>query len=112
MVCAKGVKNMTTLQQAQRAKEASFALAICTTEQKNNALLAIADALLAQSGAILQANEKDILQAQKDGLSAAMTDRLRLTNERLEAIAQAVREVAKLPDPIGEVMEGYTGQTA
>ncbi len=100
---------MTALQQqAQRVKEASFTLALCTTEQKNNALLAIADALLAQSGAILQANARDIENAQQEGIAPAMVDRLRLTSERLGAIAQAVRDVARLPDPIGEVMEGFT----
>jgi glutamate-5-semialdehyde dehydrogenase len=91
----------------QRARTAARQLARATTEQKNAALYAIADALDANSERILAANRQDIEEGRANGLSAALLDRLSLEG-RLTAITNDVRHVAKLPDPVGEVFEDST----
>ncbi len=96
------------LQVAGLARSASLGLALATRAQKDRALLAMADALLAGSGAILAANEEDIARAEASGTATNIVDRLRLTPERLEGMAQGLREVAGLPDPVGEVVRGST----
>ncbi|HEU5086806.1 MAG TPA: glutamate-5-semialdehyde dehydrogenase [Roseiflexaceae bacterium] len=83
------------------ARQAARTLAVCSTEQKNTALEAIASALLAHSGAILEANAGDLQRGRAAGLSDALLDRMLLTPARLEAIAADVRKVAQLPDPVG-----------
>lgn len=88
----------------QRAQEASRGLAKLSAATKNTLLLAMAGELMADSAAILAANAQDIAAAEKKGLSAALVDRLLLTPKRMEAMAQGVREVAALPDPIGETI--------
>ena len=93
---------------AQRARVASRGLALATRAEKDRALLAMADALLADAGGILAANADDVARAEAAGVSANIVDRLRLTPERLEAMAQGLREVAGLPDPVGEVVRGST----
>ena len=95
---------MTTLEILQRAKAASPALALLSTNDKNRALLAMADALEAHTEEILAANEADIL-AVKNTMNPVMIDRLRLTKERIVGMAQGIREVVELPDPVGSVME-------
>lgn len=96
----------SVLQIAQQAKQASVALAPFGQTAKNQALLAIADSLEARSEEILTANQKDIEFAQSQGISAAIIDRLLLTESRLKAIADDVRNVAKLADPVGQVIDG------
>jgi len=96
------------LDAARRAREASHALALATRAQKDAALLAMADALLARSGEVLDANADDVARAEADGTPAGIVDRLRLTPERLEDMARGLREVASLPDPVGEVVRGST----
>jgi len=91
----------------QRARTAARQLARATTEQKNAALYAIADALDANSERILVANRQDIEEGRTNGLSAALLDRLSLEG-RLTAITNDVWHVAKLPDPVGEVFESST----
>lgn len=91
-----------------RSKAASLPLRMASTFQKNQALLAIATAIESGSDDILAANEKDMQKAAENGINAVMADRLRLTPQRLTAIAQAVGKVAALPDPVGEVAEGFT----
>src|SRR5260221_14078185 len=86
------------------ARSASRKLAIATADPKNAALHAIADALDANADRILAANQLDLADGKTNGLSAALLDRLSLQN-RLGAIAQDVREVASLPDPVGEVFD-------
>ena len=88
------------------AKAAKSEIARLSTEQKNNALLAMADTLLAQQEQILSANALDLEQA-KDTISAVMLDRLRLTPERIASMAKGIREVAELPDPVGKQLEEY-----
>ncbi len=98
---------MTTVSQiAQQAKQASVALALFGQTTKNQALLTIADSLESRVAEILQANEKDIEFAKAQGISAAIIDRLLLSESRLKAIADDVRNVASLPDPVGQVIDG------
>lgn len=89
------------------ARNAKSAVGQLTTEQKNEALLAMADALEARQTEILAANTQDLAAAQ-GYISAVMLDRLRLTPARIQAMAQGIREVAVLPDPVGQVLEEHT----
>jgi len=95
----------TTQQKLVRTRAASARLALLSTEEKNALLLAIADALEAQEKSILAANREDI---EISGLEGAMRDRLLLTPERIKEMARGVREVAALPDPIGETLAEWT----
>jgi len=90
---------------AQRARAASAVLADISGAQKNGWLRASAAALLDRRDAIIDANETDIAAAPDYGLTDAQIDRLRLTDARIEGIAQGMIEVAMLPDPVGEVIE-------
>ncbi len=91
----------------RRARKASRALAGVDTATKNAALEAIAAALRARTGEILAANASDLQAGVETALSDALLDRLRLDEGRIEAIAKAVEDVAKLPDPVGEQIEGH-----
>lgn len=93
---------------ARRAKIASRALATATRATKDAALHAMADALVAQTEEILGANARDVAAATERGMGAGLVDRLTLTPERIVGIADALREVAGLPDPVGEVVRGST----
>jgi len=93
---------------ALRARVAARDLRRLTRNQKDAALLAMADALAAGVEEIVAANELDLDRARQGGTSAALLDRLTLTGSRIVAIADALREVAALPDPVGEVVRGYT----
>ena len=90
---------------AQRAKAASSALALLSGQQKNDWLNQSADALQDGLEAIQRANEQDLAAAPGYGLSDAQIDRLRLTDARVAGVAQALREIAMLPDPVGSVLE-------
>ena len=87
-----------------RAKSASCILMTASTECKNRALLAIADALQANCAQILAENQKDLDAGAQAGLSASLLDRLALSEARIDGMAQGVREVAALPDPVGVVL--------
>ncbi len=87
-----------------RAKAAARVLMTATTETKNAALEAAAAAIEAQTAEILAANEKDLAAARETGMASAMLDRLALSEDRLKGIADGVREVAQLPDPVGAVL--------
>lgn len=93
---------------ARRARAAAQELRVLTRDQKDAALLAMADALEANSADIVAENDLDIARARENGTSDALIDRLTLTADRISAIAQALRDVAALPDPVGEVIRGYT----
>lgn len=93
------------LEVARNARTASRALSICSGDVKNSWLRAAADELIGRTDVILAANEKDIAAAPGYGLTDAQTDRLRLSPDRIVGIANAMREVAMLPDPVGEIME-------
>ena len=92
----------------ERAKVASRALRTLSTNAKNAALRAVAAALDANAARIIAANEIDVANAVEQGTSAGIVDRLTLTAPRLTAIADALRDVAELPDPVGEVVRGFT----
>lgn len=92
---------------ALQCRDASAAIASLPTEAKNALLRAMADALLADEAAILAANGRDLQAASAKGIGSAMLDRLRLDTARLQDIAAAVREVAELPDPVGQVTRAY-----
>ena len=91
-----------------RAREAARELATASGAAKTAALLAVADALEAQAGRIVTANAEDLDRGRRDGLADSLLDRLRLDPQRVTAIAAAVRHVAALPDPVGEVARGST----
>jgi glutamate-5-semialdehyde dehydrogenase len=93
---------------ARRAKVAARALAVATRGTKDAALHALADALVAHADAIVTANADDLARGRADGTSPGLLDRLALTPERIGAIADALRAVAALPDPVGEVVRGST----
>ncbi|KIU13584.1 glutamate-5-semialdehyde dehydrogenase [Mycolicibacterium llatzerense] len=93
---------------ARRARVASRALATLTTETKNRALHAAADALLAAADTVLAANAEDVEAARAAGTAEAMIDRLALNKQRVDGIAAGLRQVAGLPDPVGEVLRGST----
>ena len=92
-------------QLAKQAKEAARQLALYDTEQKNRALLAIAQALEDNIPAILAANARDVESAQENGVRPTMIDRLRLDEGRVHSMAEGARQVAQLPDPTGNVLE-------
>ena len=94
-------------QQALQCRDAANAIATLATDAKNALLRAMADALLADETGILAANARDIAAAEEKGIGSAMLDRLRLDTKRLHSIAAAVREVAELPDPVGQVTRAY-----
>jgi glutamate-5-semialdehyde dehydrogenase len=93
---------------AERARTASRALATATRAAKDEALLAMADALVARTGEIVEANGFDVAAAREQGTSAAIIDRLALNPARLAAVADGLRQMARLADPIGEVVRGST----
>ncbi|MFE7316819.1 glutamate-5-semialdehyde dehydrogenase [Streptomyces sp. NPDC057555] len=96
------------LDTARRAKEAAAVLAPLPRTARDGALLAIADALVAQTDALVAANARDVDKARAAGTSEGIVDRLTLTPERIAAIADDVRKVVGLPDPVGEVVRGST----
>ena len=94
---------MTTHELLLAAKAAAPALAWLGSEEKNEAILRMADAIVRETDVILAANEADV-QAAKGAISDVMLDRLRLTQARIAAMADGMRQVAALPDPVGEVL--------
>ncbi len=91
----------------RRARSASARLASASTAEKDAALTTAADLLLERSREVLAANEADVAAAAADGMDAGPLDRLRLTDARLAGMANGLRDVAALPDPIGEVLDGW-----
>ena len=96
------------LDACRRARAASHGLALSTRATKDQALHAMADALMARDGEVLAANAEDVARAEGSGTAPNVVDRLRLTPDRLAAMAQGLRDVAALPDPVGEVVRGST----
>jgi glutamate-5-semialdehyde dehydrogenase len=93
---------------ARRARTASRALGLLSRAEKDAALHACADAVLAAAPDVLRANDDDVQAGRDAGLDAGLLDRLRLSPERLDGIAAGLRQVAGLPDPVGEVVRGST----
>jgi len=96
------------LEKGQKARAAATTLANCNTNIKNIALLAMAEALIANSNEIIAANKNDVETGRANGMSESLIDRLSLSEKRIDEMAKGLREVAALPDPIGEVIEGWT----
>ena len=95
----------TLLNQGRQAKTASRELAVTPTTVKDQALMDMADALEAGSQEIMAANRRDLEQGEKSGLTAALLERLMLDEKRIKDMAQGLREIAALPDPVGQVLE-------
>ncbi|MDO4242647.1 MAG: glutamate-5-semialdehyde dehydrogenase [Actinomyces sp.] len=93
---------------ARAARAAQRGIAGLNREAKDAALSAMADHLVAATDTILEANAEDLERARQEGMKPGLIDRLALTAERIEAIAAAVREIAALPDPVGQVVDGQT----
>jgi len=95
------------IQMGELAKAAKYKLQNLTSVQKNHALIAVADALCGHSSYILAENAKDIQKGEENGMHPGLLDRLRLTEGRIEAMADGLRQIAELPDPVGEIMETF-----
>jgi glutamate-5-semialdehyde dehydrogenase len=102
------VTDNSVVETARLARAAATDLALLTRAEKDGALLAMADALTRQAGDLLAANAEDVERAGAGGMSAALLDRLRLSESRVAGMADGLRQVAALPDPVGEVVRGYT----
>ena len=99
---------MSVRHQALRAREASLVLASATRATKDAALHAMADALAKAETTVLEANASDIAGAEREGTGGALIDRLRLTPERVAGMVDGLRQLAGLPDPVGDVVRGWT----
>src|SRR5690554_1129770 len=93
------------IEKARKAKELASDLAVKSTEEKNTALKRIAEQLVEEVDFILEENNKDLEAGRKNGLSEALLDRLKLTKERIFDMAEGLRQVIELEDPVGEVIE-------
>lgn len=98
---------ISLIELGQRAKKASRTLAVASTSTKDAGLAAAADVLEHRAGDILAANRVDVARAQQGGASPSVVDRLRLTEARIASMANGLRQVAALPDPVGQVVEGW-----
>jgi glutamate-5-semialdehyde dehydrogenase len=101
------VATQSVTELCRAAKAAARELATLDSRTKDRALLAVADALEARTPEILEANARDLEAGRESGLSSALMDRLALTEERIAGMARGVRDIVGLPDPVGEVMDGY-----
>jgi glutamate-5-semialdehyde dehydrogenase len=99
---------MSAIERIKLAKNASASLAIASTIQKNDALEQIANLLVASEKDIVSANLKDLERAKSEGLSVGLQDRLMLNKDRISALANSIREIVALPDPIGESVRGMS----
>ena len=97
---------MNTQELIRSARSARTALAAASTETRNSALMFMADALKNHTEAILSANAED-MESQKGRISAVMLDRLALSEDRIEGMADGIRQVAALPDPVGKVLASH-----
>lgn len=99
---------MSVNEQAIRAREAARILVKAPRATKDAGLYAMADALAKAETAVLEANATDVARAEENGTSAALVDRLRLTPDRIAGMVQGLRDLAGLPDPVGDVVRGWT----
>ena len=100
-------ENDQLLQLCERARDAKYAVQQLGTDKKNAALRLVADKLVEATDRIIEANKIDYKASEDKGVSPALLDRLMLNKERIEAMAEGVRQVADLPDPVGEVLEEF-----
>jgi glutamate-5-semialdehyde dehydrogenase len=101
------VKMSELLEKAKKLRTAAKALAILSTEEKNEALAKMADHLLNEKELILKENAKDIKAGEANGFTSSLLDRLLLTEERIEQIVEGIRQLINLEDPIGEIIEAW-----
>ncbi len=99
---------MSVMQQASAARVAAIDLAAAIRAEKDAALVLMADRLVERADDIVAANQVDVRNAREGGQSEAMIDRLTLTAERVAAMADGLRQLAALPDPVGDVVRGAT----
>src|SRR6478752_1262522 len=97
---------MSVQEEGKRARAAATVLATATREAKDAALRAMADALVSRTGEVLAANDAEGAAGREGGMSTALLDRLALSRSRVEGMAGGLRQVAGLPDPVGEVLRG------
>ena len=90
------------------AAAVKYELACMPEEEKNRALLAAAAGLIRDTDRILTANAKDVADGEAKGMHPGLVDRLRLTKERIQAMAEGLKQVSALPDPVGEVLDSFT----
>lgn len=93
---------------ARAAKATTTALAGLSTRVKNEALAAMAEALVVHSDKIIAVNEEDLSRGREQGITASLLDRLKLTRERIAGIAESIRQIVELPDPVGDTLESFT----
>lgn len=105
---ASAIQNLTVEEQAKKAKKAARTLGILTTDEKNQALRTVADALEVEFETIIAANLIDLKKGEENGFEQAFMDRLSLNKDRIFDFAEGLRQVAELPDPVGDVMSGWT----
>ena len=98
---------MTLIELATKAKEAKYKVALLPTDVKNKAILAVADALVSNSSTIISANSIDMENGVKKGLSQGLLDRLKLDEDRIKGMAEGLRQVVELDDPIGKITESW-----
>lgn len=94
-------------EKATLAQDAAAIMNKLTTEQKNNALIAMADALLARQQEIIEANAEDLQRGRNNGTSSSLLDRLALNSDRVAGIAEGLRQIVELSDPVGELLESF-----
>ncbi len=92
----------------KKAKDAKYKMNNLTTEEKNNALNIIADDLISNTSNLLKANRIDLEKGEKEGMHPGLLDRLRLTEERIKGIAEGLKQIVNLPDPVGKLLEENT----
>lgn len=105
---ARKAERAEVLEKASRAKAVTGELAGYTSARKNDLLIAAAEALMKHRAHLVGENERDIVEGRERGLDKSLIDRLRLGEDRVEAIANGLRQVASLPDPVGEILDGRT----
>lgn len=98
---------MTLLELATKARDVKYTVAALSTEDKNSAIMAVADALEANASDIISANAIDMKNGETKGLSQGLLDRLKLDESRIKGIADGLREIVKLDDPIGQITEEF-----
>ena len=99
---------MELIEICKKAKKVKYEIQCLTTKEKNDALLAVADKLVAEADSIITANAKDYERGVSNGMHKGLLDRLLLDKKRIEAMAEGLRQVAALPDPIGEVVDSFS----
>jgi glutamate-5-semialdehyde dehydrogenase len=96
------------LEMGKKAKAAALAMSSISADQRRDALIAMSDSLEGESDRLIEANQRDVQQARMDGLASAMIDRLTLDHKRVEKMAKDIRDVAALPDSVGEIIREWT----